>query len=132
MDFIYEKLVQFGQDTTEYVKISDEGISVSEFEGKKILKVSPQALTTLAKRAMEEIGFKLRPAHLEKLRTILLDPEASANDKFVARNMLENQVVAIEGQLPTCQDTGTATVIAKKGQQVWTGNAIFATPRSLR
>lgn len=120
MPFQYEKLVQYGTDTTEYVKVSSEGVSVVEFEGKKILKVAPEALTLLAKTAMEEIGFKLRPAHLEKLRTILLDPEASSNDKFVARNMLENQVVAAQGQLPTCQDTGTATVIAKKGQQVWT------------
>jgi fumarate hydratase class I len=121
MEFEYEKLVQFGQDTTEYVKISSEGVSSTEFNGKKMLQVSPEALTLLTKTAMEEIGFKLRPAHLEKLRTILLDPEASTNDKFVARNMLENQVVAVEGQLPTCQDTGTATVIAKKGQQIWTG-----------
>jgi len=121
MPFQYEKLVQYGQDTTEYVKVSSEGVSIAEFDGKKILKVSSEALTLLTKTAMEEIGFKLRPAHLEKLRTILLDPEASTNDKFVARNMLENQVVAIQGQLPTCQDTGTATIIAKKGQQVWTG-----------
>ncbi len=121
MPFQYEKLVQYGTDTTEYVKISSEGIQTVEFEGKKILKVSPEALRLLAKTAMEEIGFRLRPAHLQKLRDILLDPEASSNDKFVARNMLDNQVVAAEGLLPTCQDTGTATIIAKKGQQVWTG-----------
>ena len=120
MAFQYEKMLQLGKDTTEYVKVSSEGVSVVEFEGKKILKVTPQALTLLVKTAMEEIGFKLRASHLELLRKILLDPEASSNDKFVARNMLENQVIAAEGQLPTCQDTGTATIIAKKGQQVWT------------
>ena len=121
MEFQYEKLMQYGTDTTEYVKISSEGVSVAEFNGKKVLQITPEALTLLTKTAIEEVSFKLRPAHLELLRKILLDPEASENDKFVARNMLENQVIAAQGQLPTCQDTGTATVIAKKGQQVWTG-----------
>ncbi|HSQ41525.1 MAG TPA: fumarate hydratase [Fibrobacteraceae bacterium] len=121
MAFQYEKVLQYGEDTTEYIKLSSDGISVGEFDGQKVLKVTQEALTLLTRTAMEEIGFKLRPAHLEKLRKILLDSEASANDKFVARNMLENQVIAAQGQLPTCQDTGTATVIGKKGQQVWTG-----------
>ncbi|NLB62932.1 MAG: fumarate hydratase [Fibrobacter sp.] len=120
MEFIYEKLTQIEQDNTEYVKISDKGLKVSDFNGRKILEVESETLSFLAKRAMEEIGFKLRPAHLAQLQKILQDPEASSNDRFVARNMLENQVVAIKGELPTCQDTGTATIIAKKGQAVLT------------
>ena len=83
--------------------------------------VQPEALTLLAREAMRDVSFYLRPAHQEKVAAILKDPEASENDKFVARTMLENAVVSAEGQLPFCQDTGTATVVAKKGQRVFTG-----------
>lgn len=120
MDFKYEKLVQYGADTTEYVKISDDYVSEIEVEGEKVLKVDPAALTFLAAKAMNEVSHRLRSAHQEQVAKILHDPQASANDKYVAQNMLENAVVSAEGVLPFCQDTGTAIVAAKKGQRVWT------------
>lgn len=108
-------------DNTKYRLITKEGVSTAEFEGKKILKVTPQALTTLARAAFTDIAFKLRPAHLKMVADILEDENASANDKSVALTMLRNAEVAAGGILPFCQDTGTATVIGKKGQSVWTG-----------
>ena len=121
MAFKYEATVQHGEDTTEYVNLGKEGVSVTEFEGKKILKVSKEALTKLSQAAFEEVEFCLRPAHTAKVAKILQDPEASDNDKFVALTMLKNAVVAAKGILPFCQDTGTAICVAHKGQQVWTG-----------
>ena len=117
----YEPTVQHGKDTTEYVNLGKEGVSVTEFEGKKILKVAPEALTKLAQAAFEEVSFRLRPAHTQKVAKILQDPEASDNDKFVALTLLKNACVAAKGVLPFCQDTGTAICVCHKGQQVWTG-----------
>lgn len=121
VEFKYQKMFPLGVDDTKYRLITKEGVSTAEFEGKKILKVSPQALTTLARAAFTDIAFKLRPAHLKMVADILEDPEASENDKSVALTMLRNAEVAAGGILPFCQDTGTATIVAKKGQCVWTG-----------
>ena len=120
-EFFYQDPFPLGEDTTKYRLVSTEGVSVVEFEGKSMLKVTPEALTLLSRTAMHDVSFFLRPAHNEQVASILKDPEASQNDKGVAMAMLRNAQVAAEGQLPTCQDTGTASVVAKKGQQVWTG-----------
>jgi len=120
-EFVYQDPFPLGEDTTEYRCISTEGVSVAEFEGQKILKVAPEALELLSRTAMHDVSFFLRSEHNELVAKILKDPEASRNDKGVAMAMLRNAQVAAEGQLPTCQDTGTASVVAKKGQQVWTG-----------
>ena len=120
MSFKYEPTIQHGEDTTEYVHLGKEGVSVTEFENKKILKVSEEAITKLAKAAFDEVSFCLRPAHTQKVAAILSDPEASDNDKFVALTLLKNACVAAKGVLPFCQDTGTAIAIVHKGQQVFT------------
>jgi fumarate hydratase class I len=120
-EFVYQDPFPLGEDTTQYRCISTEGVSVTEFEGQKILKVTPEAIEKLSRAAMHEVSFFLRAEHNEQVAAILGDPEASPNDKGVAMAMLRNAQVAAEGLLPTCQDTGTATVVAKKGQQVWTG-----------
>jgi len=119
--FEYQKPFPLGEDTTDYRKVTDEFVSVAEFEGQPVLKIEPEALTHLAQVAMRDIAFLLRPAHLAQVAAILDDPEASENDRTVALTMLRNAEVAAHGVLPFCQDTGTATVVAKKGQQVWTG-----------
>jgi fumarate hydratase class I len=120
-DFIYQKPFPVGEDKTPYRKLTSDFVSTVDFGGTKILKVDPKGLELLASEAMADVGFYLRPGHLQKLSNILDDPEATDNDRFVAHTLLKNQVVASEGQLPTCQDTGTAIVMAKKGENVWTG-----------
>ncbi len=119
--FSYQKPFPVKKDTTEYRLLTKAYVSTIEVEGRKILKVAPEGLTLLAREGFADVSFFLRSAHLEKLSNILKDPEASDNDIFVAHTMLLNQVVAAEGELPTCQDTGTAIVIGKKGENVWTG-----------
>jgi fumarate hydratase class I len=119
--FTFQKPFPLGEDTTEYRLLTDEFVSVAAFEGKPVLKVEPEGLTHLAQAAMREISFLLRPAHLAQVAAILDDPEASENDRTVALTLLRNAEVSAHGVLPFCQDTGTATVVAKKGQQVWTG-----------
>lgn len=119
--FKYQKPFPVLKDTTPYRKISSDFVSVVEFEGRKILKVAPEGLELLAKEAITDVSFYLRPGHLQKLADILADPEATDNDRFVAHTMLMNQVVSAEGELPTCQDTGTAIIMAKKGENVYTG-----------
>ncbi len=120
-EFVYQKPYPIQKDSTNYRLLTKEYVSTVEFEGRKILKVSPEGLSLLAREAMADVSFYLRASHLEKVRSILSDPEATDNDKFVAHTMLVNQVVAAEGDLPTCQDTGTAIVIGKKGENVFTG-----------
>ena len=120
-EFKYAPMFQLGKDETEYYLLSKEGVSVSEFEGKPILKVSPEALTALANQAFRDVNFLLRRAHNEQVAKILTDSEASDNDKYVALTFLRNAEVACKGKLPFCQDTGTAIIHGEKGQQVWTG-----------
>lgn len=119
--FRYQEPFPVGKDETEYYLLTNEHVSVSEFDGKEILKVEPEALTKLAKAAMRDCSFLLRPEHQKQVASILNDPEASDNDKYVALTMLRNAEISAKGVLPFCQDTGTAIVTAKKGQQVWTG-----------
>lgn len=120
-EFKYEPMFQMGKDETEYYLLTKDGVSVSQFEGKPILKVSPEALTMLTQQAFHNVSFMLRRAHNEQVAKILTDPEASDNDKYVALSFLRNAEVASKGKLPLCQDTGTAIVHGEKGQQVWTG-----------
>lgn len=120
-DFKYQEPFPIEKDTTNYRLLTKDYVQQVDFEGQKMLKVDPKALELLSKQAFEDVSFFLRPAHLEKLANILKDPEASDNDRFVAYTMLKNQAVAAEGELPTCQDTGTAIVSAKKGGNVFTG-----------
>ena len=119
-DFIYEKPFQIENDTTQYRLLTKDFVKVIEAGGRKILKVEPEALTVLAREAIFDLSFFLRTSHLEKLAKIIDDPEATDNERFVAYTMLQNTVISANGQLPWCQDTGTAIVIAKKGEQVWT------------
>ncbi len=120
-EFVYQDPFPLAKDTTQYRLVTDQHGSVSNFDGEEVLKVEPEALTRLARAAMRDASFLLRSAHLEQVASILDDPEASDNDKNVALAMLRNAEVAANGVLPLCQDTGTATVVAKKGQRVWTG-----------
>ena len=120
-EFKYAPMFQLGKDDTEYRLLSTDGVSVGEFEGKPILKVSKEALTLLAQQAFHDCEFMLRRAHNEQVAKILKDPEASENDKYVALHFLLNAEVAAKGILPFCQDTGTAIIHGEKGQQVWTG-----------
>jgi fumarate hydratase class I len=119
--FQYQDPFPLGKDETKYRLLSTDGISVASFDGKEMLKVAPSALTTLARDAVRECSFFLRAAHNEQVAKILSDPEASQNDKGVALAFLRNAEIAARGELPICQDTGTATIVGKKGQQVWTG-----------
>ncbi len=119
--FHYQDPFPLGPDATEYRLLSKEGIGTTTFEGREILKIAPEALAFLAQHAFHDISFYLRPDHLRQVAAILDDPEASANDRYVALTLLKNAEIAAEGILPMCQDTGTAAIVAKKGQEVWTG-----------
>ena len=121
MTFKYQKPYPILKDETPYQLLTKDFVSTVEVDGRKILKVQPEGLEMLAKAAFTDVSFYLRPGHLEKLAMILEDPEATDNDRFVAHTMLMNQAVSAEGELPTCQDTGTAIVIGKKGENVFTG-----------
>lgn len=118
--FKYQAPFPLGKDATEYYLLTNEYVSTTEFEGTEILKVEEEGLTALANAAFRDASFLLRTAHQEQVAKILSDPEASENDKFVALSFLRNAEVSAKGQLPTCQDTGTAIIVGKKGQQVWT------------
>ncbi|HBL75511.1 MAG: fumarate hydratase [Bacteroidetes bacterium GWF2_42_66] len=120
-EFLYQKPFPILKDTTNYRLLTKEFISIVEADGRTILKVAPEGLELLAKEAFTDVSFYLRSAHLQKLSDILKDGEATDNDRFVAYTMLLNQVISAEGELPTCQDTGTAIVIGKKGENVYTG-----------
>jgi len=121
VEFHYEPMFQVGKDKTEYYLLTKDCVSVGEFEGKPMLKVQPEALTLLSQHAFRDVNFLLRRSHNEQVAKILSDPEASDNDKYVALTFLRNAEVAAKGQLPICQDTGTAIIHGEKGQQVWTG-----------
>ena len=118
--FVYQDPLPLGPDDTVYRQLSSDGISTTTFEGKSILKVAPAVLTYLAREAFHDTNFFLRPKHLAQVAAILTDPEASANDRYVALTLLKNAEIAARGILPMCQDTGTCSIFAKKGQQVWT------------
>jgi fumarate hydratase class I len=120
-DFIYEKPFQVQKDTTSYRLLTRDYVKVINADGREILKVDPAGLELLAREAVHDLSFFLRTSHLEKLTKILNDPEATENDRFVAYIMLRNTVISSKGKLPWCQDTGTAIVIGKKGENVWTG-----------
>ena len=119
--FVYQNPFPLGKDDTEYYLLSREHVSVAQFEGQEILKVEPEALTLLAQQAFHDASFMLRPSHQKQVAAILNDPQASENDKYVALQFLRNSEIAAKGILPTCQDTGTAIIMGKKGQRVWTG-----------
>jgi fumarate hydratase class I len=118
--FTYEPTFQYGHDTTQYRLLTTDGVSTIEAAGRTFLLVKPEALTRLARQAFMDVSFYLRPAHLRQLCEELKDPQASDNDRFVLYTHLQNAVVAAHGKLPSCQDTGTATVVGKKGQLVLT------------
>lgn len=120
-DFFYSDPFPLGEDKTEYKLLTKDYVSTVSLGEQEILKIEPEALTYLAEVAMKDVSFFLRPAHLEKVRKILDDPEATENDRFVALSLLKNAVIAAETQLPSCQDTGTGIVMAKKGEYVITG-----------
>jgi fumarate hydratase, class I len=118
--FVYQDPFPLGPDTTEYEKLTGDFVSVREFEGKPVLKIEPEGLAMLAAEAIKAINFTLRASHLEQVAAILDDPEASDNDRMVALMLLKNAEIAAHGILPFCQDTGTATIIGKKGERVFT------------
>ena len=120
MAFNYTQMFQLGQDQTQYRLLTRNHVSSVDVAGRKYLKIERQALSMLLRQAAIDVSFYLRPAHLQQLADELRDPEASDNDKFVCYTHLQNAVVAAAGQLPTCQDTGTAVVVAHKGQYVLT------------
>jgi fumarate hydratase class I len=119
-EFGYSDLLPLGDDDTPYRLLSTEGVRTREAFGATFTEIEPQALTLLTSTAMHDIAHRLRPGHLSQLRSILDDPEASPNDRYVARDLLKNACVAAGGVLPMCQDTGTAIVMGKRGQQVLT------------
>jgi fumarate hydratase class I len=113
-------LFPLGKDATPYRKLTSEHVSLAKFEGEEILKIAPEGLRLLAEQAFVDINHLLRPGHLQQLRDILDDPEATANDRFVAYDLLKNANISAGGVLPMCQDTGTAIIMGKKGRRVWT------------
>jgi len=118
--FHFEEIFQLGTDQTVYRKLTSDHVQVKSYDGQEFLKVDAAGLTLLAETAFKDVSHLLRPAHLKMLQNILEDPQASENDCFVATNLLENAMIAAEKVFPSCQDTGTAIVMGKKGQQVLT------------
>jgi fumarate hydratase class I len=119
--FVYQDPLPLGSDDTVYRLLTKEGVSTTTFEGREILKVAPETLAYLAQHAFHDTSFFLRAKHVAQVAAILDDPAASANDRYVALTLLKNAEIAARGVLPMCQDTGTATILGKKGQHVWTG-----------
>src|SRR5512146_2631033 len=119
-EFSYTDLLPLGHDETTYRKIAEGGVEAAQALGRSFLSVDPAALTLLSRTAFRDIAHLLRPAHLKQLRSILDDPEATPNDRYVARDLLQNANIAAGGVLPMCQDTGTAIVMGKRGQGVLT------------
>src|SRR5215472_3426188 len=119
-EFTPTELLPLGPDTTGYRLLTRDGVTTREAFGRKFIEVAPELLTLVAREGMRDIAHLLRPGHLRQLRAILDDPEASPNDRYVARDLLQNACIAAGGVLPMCQDTGTAIVMGKRGQQVLT------------
>lgn len=120
-EYVHHTMFPLGADKTPYRKLTDEYVSVTEINGKEVVTIDPKAITLLTFEAYKDVSHLLRPGHLQQLRNILDDSEASDNDRFVAFDLLKNANIAAGGILPMCQDTGTAIVMGKKGQQIWTG-----------
>ncbi len=121
-EFKYDKMFPLGPDDTEYKQISKDYVSVEKFQGKDVLIVDPKALTFLSQTAFKEVAHLYRSEHLQQVRNIIDDPESSDNDRYIALELLKNAVISAEKIYPMCQDTGTAIIMGKKGQQVWTGS----------
>ncbi|STQ58953.1 class I fumarate hydratase [Pseudescherichia vulneris] len=119
--FIWQDPFPHDKDLTEYYLLSDQYVSIIEADNKTLIAVDPKGLMVLAKLAFYEASFFLRTAHIKQVASILHDREASANDRYVALQLLRNAEVSAKGILPYCQDTGTATIVAEKGQSIWTG-----------
>ncbi|MFP4193980.1 MAG: fumarate hydratase [Desulfobacterales bacterium] len=119
--FHYQPMFPLGSDNTEFRLLTDSHVSVSEFDGQPVVRTDPEALSLLAETAFKDVSHLYRTSHLQQLADILKDPESSENDRFVALEMLKNAVISAEFEFPMCQDTGTAVIIGKKGQRIWTG-----------
>ncbi len=120
VEFKYQEMFPLGEDATEYRLLSREHISVATLAGVDVVKIAPEGLTLLAETAFRDVAHLLRQKHLKQLNSIVDDPGASKNDRCVALEMIKNAVISAEGVFPLCQDTGTAVVMGKKGQRVWT------------
>ncbi|MGD8241343.1 MAG: fumarate hydratase [Desulfobacterales bacterium] len=123
VEFKFQEMFPLGEDTTTYRHLTQDYVTVTSMAGQSVTVIQPEALTVLAEAAFRDVSHRYRTSHLASLKRILDDPEASTNDRFVALEMLKNAVIAAEGEFPMCQDTGTAIILGKKGQQVWTGAA---------
>ncbi|MCP5120394.1 MAG: fumarate hydratase, partial [bacterium] len=121
--FTYQDMFPLGTDDTPYRTLTTDHVSEAAFDGTSVLKIEPAALEQLAFEAFKDVSHLLRPGHLKQLRAILDDPDASENDRFVAFDLLKNANIAAGGVLPMCQDTGTAIVMGKRGQNVWTADS---------
>ncbi len=121
MEFQYQEPYPILKDDTQYKKLTSDFVKIEKLGDREILVIDPEGLEFLAENALSDVSFMLRPSHLQKLKNIIDDPEATDNDRFVAYNLLQNAAVAVEGALPSCQDTGTAICVAKKGENVYTG-----------
>ena len=122
-DFQFQEMFPLGADPTPYRLVTEDFVAEATFDGQSMLKIDGAGLTHLAQEAFRDVAHLLRPGHLAQLRNILDDPDSSSNDRFVALEMLQNAVISAEMEFPMCQDTGTAIIIGKKGQQVWTGGS---------
>ena len=120
-EYVFQPILDIQADTTTYTRLDIEGVSVEQHGSREVVCIKGEVLTELARRAFRDINHLLRPAHLEKVSLILNDPESTENDRFVALDLLKNAVIAAEGVFPSCQDTGTAIVFAKKGEDTYTG-----------
>ena len=120
VEFKYEKMFPLGEDATSYRLLTKEYVKIRELDGNELLFVEPQALVELAQAAFKDVAHLYRPEHLKKLSAIIDDPESSDNDKYIALELLKNAAIAAEKVYPMCQDTGTAIIMGKKGQKVWT------------
>ena len=120
-EFTYQEMFPLGPDTTEYRMLTSEFVSEGSFEGHGVVKIASEGLTLLAEQAFKDVSHLLRRSHLLQLAKILNDPQSSSNDRYVALEMMKNAVISAEGEYPMCQDTGTAVIMGKKGQRIWTG-----------
>ena len=120
-EFKYKDMFPLGEDKTEYKLLTKDHVSVKSFEGNDILMVSEEGLKLITYSAFKDVAHLYRTTHMESLKKIIDDPESSENDKYIATEMIKNAVISAEMIFPMCQDTGTATVVGYKGQNVWTG-----------